>query len=198
MTETERSKLFDENCAEYIGIGITPDGIRLGSIPVPWEHTVHAFNMKTPDIYITPEDISDDEIMAEILRHKVVGCYIFAPLEDYSFISRFKDLHDIFICRGENLTDLSFLSELDECFMLYLEDAHLKCLDGILPSRRFHRIRMSWCIGLYNCIVEDVSALKAEDMRISELMVWNTRQDVDFDKWKGIGANTVRVRLIGE
>ena len=198
MTETERNKLFDENCPEYIGIGITFDGGRVGSIGVPWEHTTTAFNMKTPDVYLCPSDVFDEDIMAELKKHKVVGCYIFTSLEDYGFLSQLKDLRDVFICYGENLRDLSFLSELNDCFMIYIEDAHLKNLDFILEQKKYKFIRMRWCIALYNCIVEDNSAVKDDNAFISELLVWNKKKDVDFDTWKGSRANTTRVRLIKE
>ena len=70
---------------------------------MPWEKTAHAFNMKIPDIYITLEDLSDKELVDKIKSFHVVGCYVFAPLDDYMFIAGLKEVRDIYIANGAGL-----------------------------------------------------------------------------------------------
>ena len=74
--------------------------IRKHSGYVPWEHTGHAFNMRTPDIYFVESDFYDSQILSRLEELEVVGCYIFVPLRDYSFLSNFTRLEDLYISHG--------------------------------------------------------------------------------------------------
>lgn len=87
---------------------------------IPWESTGQAYNMCTPNVYIAPEDLQDEKIMKTVTSYKVLGCYIFAPLEDYNFLSKFEKLQDLYIANGENIRDLSFMENLTKCRMLFL------------------------------------------------------------------------------
>lgn len=193
-------ELLKEYKNQYLSIGITQDGARQGAISVPWESTGHAFNMKLPDLYFTPEDIKNQEVIDELLYHKVVGCYIFTPLEDYSFLRNFKNLWDLSISEGENLRDLSFLGELNECGMLYLHKAHLDDLEEVYSSARrnkknFFTAAMR-CVALDDCIVEDYGTLFDGELRFSEFIVFQ-RENSDEGKKLKMGekpfpANTFR------
>ena len=87
MLESERNKLNNRE-SEYLSIGITQGGVPRVTIGVPWEATAHAFNMRTPNVYLSPEDLQDEEVMVLIESYKVIGCYIWAPLTDYGFLAR--------------------------------------------------------------------------------------------------------------
>ena len=87
MLESQRKKLT-EHTGKYLSIGITVDGAPRRSVWVPWHSTGNAFNMRTPQIYLAPADLTDEALWAELSRFHVNGCYIFCPLEDYSFLER--------------------------------------------------------------------------------------------------------------
>ena len=60
MIESENKKLLERN-NEYLSIGITEGGQARDITHVPWERTAHAFNMKVPGVYLSPEDLSDED-----------------------------------------------------------------------------------------------------------------------------------------
>lgn len=187
MNNEEKQKLLEFNCT-YLSVGITEDGSRQSVISVPWEGTGNAFKMRLPNIYITPEDLDDKEIFTLIKRHTVVGCYIFVPMKDYGFLSEFKDLRDIYIRHGEEFTDPSCIKSWE---MLYIENAHISYLNPPVSqsgSRRF----FGKCLGLYNCTVDDMSALISKDVYFFELIVCNKKTEEDFNRWKSVHAGTYR------
>jgi len=193
MIESERNKLENRE-SEYLSIGITQGGVPRTTIGIPWEATVHAFNMRTPNVYLSPEDIQDEEIMGQLESYKVIGCYIWVPLSDYSFLARFKDLQDINIKNGDAITNLDFLSELYECRMLYLQNANLKNLDVIVEIKKnstamFGCLR---CIGLDNCVVEDLSVFETEKVHFSEFLIWKPEGSNERAKWSVVSAGTRR------
>lgn len=193
MFESEREKLLNRT-SEYLSIGITEGGVPRNTIGVPWEATAHAFNMRTPKVYISPEDLHNEEIMSLVASYKVTGCYIWAPLDDYSFLARFKDIEDINIKNGNAIHDLSFLAELYECRMLFLQNAKLKNLDVILEVKKqsksvFCCLR---CIGLDNCEVEDLSAFENEKLHFSEFLIWKTEGSNERDRWNVVSAGKRR------
>lgn len=193
MIETERNEL--NRCdSEYLSIGITPDGVPCRSVRVPWEATVYAYNMRIPDVYLSPEDLEDEEIMQRLESYKLIGCYIWAPLDDYSFLARFKDLQDLNIKNGDAITNLDFLSELHECRMLYLQNAKLKNLDVIVEAKKnstamFGCLR---CIGLDNCVVEDLSVFETERVHFSEFLIWMPEGSNERARWNVVSARTRR------
>ena len=191
MFDEERAKLANWQ-KEYISIGIATGGSgRPRGIPVPWESTTQAFNMKTPDVYIEPEDLKDKDLLDRIKSFQVLGCYVLTQLDDYGFIAEFKDLRDIYILNAVNVKDLSFLSELQELWMLHLECAHLKDLKPILQSSLLKRPGRGFCLSFTECTVDDVSAL-CELKRIVELIVVGEDDDAERAKWKSVPALTRR------
>lgn len=193
MIESERNKLENRE-SEYLSIGITQGGVPRTTIGIPWEATVHAFNMRTPNVYLSPEDIQDEEIMGQLESYKVIGCYIWVPLSDYSFLARFKDLQDINIKNGDAISNLSFLAELYECRMLYLQNAKLKNLDVIVEVKKnstamFGCLR---CIGLDNCVVEDLSVFEIEKVHFSEFLIWMPEGSNERSRWSVVSAGTRR------
>ena len=132
MLESERKILFNKKDGDYLSIGISEGGEHYNKYQVFWRDKVNAMNMKLPDFYLAPEDLYDEEIMSQLAKHTVVGCYIYTPLQDYSFLSRFPKIRDFNIARGENIKSLDFISVIEECRMLFLSDAVLENIDVIL------------------------------------------------------------------
>ena len=183
MLDNYREKLFSlQN--EWFSIGVTKDGKGVSTIPVPWEITANAFNMKTPDIYISTADVSDTEIIDQICKNRVVGCYVFDELDDYSFISRLTGLWDVHIEQGSSIRDLSFLSDLTELKMLYLENVTLDSMDDLYSKYTPSPFGVNLCLGLFNCDIKDVSVFEKYNICLNELVVFATKDLMDKQKWK--------------
>lgn len=193
MIMSQRDKL-NNYTDEYLSIGITIGGEPRNNIGVPWEATTHAFNMRLPAVYLSPEDLQDEEIMGLIKSYKVIGCYIWAPLDDYSFLARFKDLRDINIKNGAALRNLDFLSGLHECRMLYLQNAKLKNLDVIVDVKKNSKTMFGClrCIGLDDCEVEELSVFETEKVHFSEFLIWKTKGSNERGRWNVISADNRR------
>lgn len=151
--------------------------------------------MKIPDVFISPEDLNDKDLMDEIKSFHVVGCYIFTRLNNYSFIAEFPDMRDVYIIDGVNVKDLSFLSNLKDWRMLHLERAHLKDLKPILQSSLLERMWAGFCLSFAGCTVDDASALY-EVKQISELIIIGEDDDAERAKWKRVQAHTHRYYTI--
>ena len=169
----------------YTSIGISADGSQQWPMEVPWQHMAHAFNMKTPRIHLTVEDIYDPEVLEKLKEFVVVGCYIFVPLEDYSFLNNFTDLWDLHIAHGHNLKDISFVENCPELFMLHLKNAHIPTFAPLFkdkPSKRFP----SLCMCLVDCGVENIDALYDQEVYFSELVIINPKGTNDRRRWEAV------------
>ena len=187
MQDSERIKL-DSFHTKRISIGITEGGIRRNSDLIPWENTAHAFNMRIPNIYFEESDFHDPAILTRMDELEVIGCYIFTSLEDYSFLSRFPHIEDLYIARGHNVRDLSFTRNMTEWFMFYLEDAELDDLNDLfLQPNRSSKIH-SYCFGLTNCRVKDISAITKSSIRLSELIICGEDCKVEKERWRAVPA----------
>ena len=194
MLDSEKEKLFNKD-SEYISLGITHDGVPKEIIGVPWEKTAHAYNMKIPNVYISPEDLGNPHVMDILARYKLIGCYIWVSLTDYSFLSRFPYIRDLNIMCGDTIEDLDFLYELKECGMFFLKNAKLKNLDAILGVKLANKNSIFGgfrCVGLYNCLVEDLSRFETEKHWFSEFLIWHKKQKNEREKWKVVSASTWR------
>ena len=193
MQYEEALKLGDR-LGKTLSIGITKDGEPGNIIGVPWVATSHAFNMRTPDVYIAPADLQDETLMGFIGRCKVIGFYIFEPLEDYSFLAGYKDLEDLNIYNGDALRSVDFLKELPELRMLYIENAVLPELNALVTIKKERRSILSTlrCVGLCNCRVGDLSAFEGADISFSEFLVWNPRDRDERQRWQVVKAHTRR------
>ncbi len=193
MLDTERKKLFDPK-REYLNIGISEGGVVYGIIPVMWESTAGAFNMKTPDVFIAPEDLSDEAVMDRIYSLTVQGLYIYTPLEDYGFISRLTDLWDIHIEGAENMKSLDFLSEMHDCSMLFLAHAHLSDIDTVYKVKEADRgiVQAFRYLGLYDCRVERPTECSNPKCYFTELLVWSRpeNRERDMEIWQSASALT--------
>ena len=182
MTESER-QFLREYSKKYLSIGITADGKPRRSVWVPWELTGNAMNMRTPDLYFSPEELQDEALWEELKRFHIVGCYIFCPLDDYGFLYRLTEIQDLNIYKGGALRDLRFLRTMPEWFQLHVEDAVLTDLNDLFPDGPRKGI-LSCCICLSGCQVADLSAL--ENVRLSELVILMPEGTNDKDRWKTV------------
>lgn len=184
MTESQREKL-NSYPSKYLSIGITEDGEPRFSGWVPWDSMADAFNMRTPQIFFSPEDLTDEAIWAELSRFHINGCYIYCPLTDYSFLERLPQLQDITIFQGYALRDLRFLRKMDDWFQLNIEDAVLENLDDLFPDGPRPGIH-SYCVCLSGCTVKDFSALVQPGIYLSELVILAPEGSNDRDRWKAV------------
>ncbi len=154
MQKVEYGKLLSL-VNERVSIGITQSGKPQKMIPIIWEGATQSFEMQTPSVYLTAKDLKNPEILKLLDCSKVVGLYIFEPLEDYSFISRFKYLEDISIKNGDALNNLEFLKGLDFCKMLYLQNANLENLNTIIELKKQNKsnFKLLSAIALDNCMI---------------------------------------------
>lgn len=185
MQDEERLKLKAYAAEkEYISIAINKDGSPVRGGFIPWEKTVSAFNMKTPKVTISVDDLHNEEIMQEISECKMKGCYILTPLSDYSFLSDYHEISDIFIRYGENIKDLSFIKDMPELFMFYLENASLHDIAPLIANCNNSASLPGKCFGFYHCDIEDVSAMKDVGFIISELLIWvKSGQSDNRERW---------------
>lgn len=192
MVESQREKLFTRT-SEYLNIGITKHGEPRMTISVPWDRTANAFNMRTPDVYFAREDFDDPKIMEYLSNFHVLGCYIFTPLPDYDFLAQFTEIWDMYIEYGGAIQDLSFMRNMREWFMLYIEDAHLKDLNDLFPEDRIKYSLNSRCMGFYHCQVDDISAMLGKQIYLSELLIWAQEENPEEKaKWKAARAGRFR------
>jgi len=185
MLQSQKEILENLN-NKYLSIGITQSGEPYGAIAVPWDNTANAFNMKTPHIYLSIEDIKDTQMLETLKKFEVLGCYIFDALDDYSFIADFKDLRDVFIMNGDSITDISFMKNLKKWFMFYIENAHISNLESLFPTEEKRIQILPYCIGFGGCEIEDISALENPDIYLSELIVLCPKGANERERWQNI------------
>ena len=180
MTESDRQFLRNYS-KKRLSIGVTADGHPKKSVWVPWAYDSNAYNMRTPDLYFSPEELRDPELWEELGRFSIVGCYIFCPLEDYYFLDRLTKLQDLHIYRGGALRDLGFLRSMPDWFQLHVEDAVLSDLSDLFPDGK---PKPCCCVCLSGCSVADLSAL--ESVWLSELVILMPQGSNDRDRWKKV------------
>lgn len=184
MIQSERDKLYF--CQKkYLSLGITKTGEPLNAIAIPWSQHSSAFNMRTPDIFLCEEDLYDGEILSQLKSFTVIGLYALCALKDYNVLGYFPDLQDIFLKEAYNLRDLSFMANMPDWFMLFIQGATLPNLDPLIHTEGFKKMRHSYCLGLYDCQVKDISSLIGSDLRLYELLIWNRWSKKEFKRWQG-------------
>lgn len=185
MIQAEREKLFSYE-KKYLNIGITKDGSPVQAIAIPWTGHSSAYNMRIPDIFLCEEDLYDSAILAQLDTFTILGLYVFCDLETYDVLGRFHDLQDIFLKDARNLRDLSFMNNTPDWFMLFIQGATLPNLNPILHPVDPAKMRHSYCLGLYNCQVGDISSLTESDLHFHELLIWGGRDKADYARWKNV------------
>jgi len=195
MLEVERNKLMSRK-SKYLSIGITKDGTSVGIIPIPWKSMAHSYNMRIPDVYISPDDLNNSIIWEKIKSFKVIGLYIWTPLEKYDFINRLHALQDIFIMDAKCLNELDFLEENRECMMLMLHGAELDTLDKIVAAnnRKDNLFCGLNCVALCNCEVKDLTVFEKEEHYFSEFLLWLPKGK-NKKRWKVVRAGIKEIYL---
>lgn len=188
MFESERAKLKEAaEAGDTTSIAINADGKPARGCFIPWERTVSAYNMKTPEITIASEDLRDSEVMDDLKKCRLIGLYCFTPLDSYEFIAEFPTLRDLFIRHGDNICNLSFTRGLSELTMLYLENARLDNLQPLIDifneNQELPFMPRAICMGFYQCSVADTSALQEVEFITSELLVWPVEGDTR-ERWR--------------
>lgn len=85
---------------------------------LPWSADAICFNFKAPDRFITPGREMEEIKRPSYVETLVIGC----DLSDYSFISRMKNLKQLYIYTGMNLEKLDFFENL-----VYLQHICICC-----------------------------------------------------------------------
>ena len=93
---------------------------------MPWYNDGTCFNYKRPDTQIHPERVNDIENPLSV-KTLVIEC----NLKDYSFISQMKNLTQLYIYTGTNITDLSFLEGLEKLKQLCILNSHIASLESL-------------------------------------------------------------------
>ena len=188
MLPDERERLRAAAAAKsYLSIAIAKDDTPVNSIFIPWEETANAFNMQTPKLTISKDDLFIPDVMKDLRRCELIGCYILTPLQDYSFLSSFHDIQDLFIMHGSQITDLSFVMGKPELCMFYLEDARLHDLGPLIKNCNHcdKGLPSPKCFGFYHCEIKDTSALRTAKFTLSELLIWPKEgQKERKERWK--------------
>ncbi len=186
----EQRKLLEDPDLPYISLGITDGGIPRKAISIPWDFTSNAYNMKCPNIYIAPEDLSDPELMEPIISQQPIGLYSFVPLIDYSFLNHFHELQVIFIREGAALSDLNFLLQCPDWYQLLVEDAHIPSLDPLFPDGK-KKVR-SYCLSFIDCQIGDNSSLMQEGIYLSELHILQNLGTNEKARWQSVRCGKFR------
>ena len=180
MTEADKQTLRSFP-RRTISLGVTADGQRRRSIHIPWQLGCNAYNMRTPDLWLSPTELADGELWEELERLQVVGCYIFCPLEDYSFLNRLTRLRDIAIYKGGALRSLRFLRQMPDWYLLHVEDAVLEDLDDLFAQGSRGRN-----VCLSGCTVAKTAA--PEGAHLSELLILMPEGSRDRGRWQHISC----------
>ena len=184
MIQSQREKL-NAYPHQDLSIGITAEGKPVHSGWVPWQSMANAFNMRTPQIFLSPADLTDEALWEELARVRISGCYIFCPLEDYSFLLRMPRLKDLTIYHGSALRDLAFLRPMKDWYHLHVEDAVLENLDDLFPDGPRKGI-YCYCVCLAGCTVKDFSALTQKGIYLSELVILAPEGANEYARWKDV------------
>ena len=93
---------------------------------MPWYNDGTCFNFQSPDAQINPEKVNDIENPLSVTT-LVIGC----DLQDYSFIRQMKNLTQLYIYTGTNISDLSFLEGLEKLKQLCVLKSHVTSLESL-------------------------------------------------------------------
>lgn len=93
---------------------------------LPWYSDAVCFNFHSPDRLIYPERINDIK-RPSYVKTLVIAC----DLDDYTFISKMKNLSQLYIYSGVNIKELSFLENLLKLQHLCVLNSHISTLDSL-------------------------------------------------------------------
>ena len=129
------------------------------------------------------------EVLSEIpISDLILGLYVFCALKDYNVLGNFSDLQDISLKEAHNMRDLSFMANLSDWFMLFIQGASLPNLDPLMHTEGFKKNRHSYCLGLYDCHIKDTSSLINSNLHLYELLIWNKWSKFENERWRKANA----------
>lgn len=164
--------------------------------PLPWYSDSHCFNFKCPNRQIYPDKITDIK-RPSYVETLVIAC----KLDDYTFISRMKNLRQLYIYDGANITDLSFLKNLLKLHYLCVLDSHITTLEHLreLIDRKYEvykrasknekdEVRLTYmfygiCI-MTDAYDSDATELLKGDICKDEIRVNQHLISYEYDNWK--------------
>ena len=175
----------------WMSVAVRETEAPIRSLGIPWERTVTAFNMRKPKLTLAKDDLRDPEILDALRRCRLVGCYVFVPLDDYAFLSAFSQMQDLVLLHAGAVKDLSFLRHMPELFLFYLTEADIPDLEPLISICNEGRSGPGKCFGFRNCRVADTSALREIRFLLSELLIWPAEGD-SRERWDLTRASVFR------
>ena len=175
----------------WMSVAIRETEAPIRALGIPWERTVTAFNMRKPKLTLAKDDLRDPEILDALRRCRLVGCYVFVPLDDYAFLSAFSQMQDLVLLHAGAVKDLSFLRHMPELFLFYLTEADIPDLEPLISICNEGRSGPGKCFGFRNCRVADTSALREIRFFLSELLIWPAEGD-SRERWDLTRASVFR------
>lgn len=151
------------------------------SYGLPWEHDSNCYNFRMPEECVTVSNI--EKITPKDVEVLVIGC----DLDDYDFIAGMENLKQLYIYKGENLCDLSFIEYLMNLNHLYIAESRicsLKELENLLIYQREYKKSMTGpakvlfgldCICIRSESDLDGSGILKHERYLSELILNNDK-----------------------
>lgn len=93
---------------------------------LPWKGDAPCYNFNIPRENIPAEELSKIADKSEITT-LVLG----VDLEDYSVVSEFSELKQLYIYSGKNLIDIAFIKPLVKLNQLYIAESHTASLEPL-------------------------------------------------------------------
>ncbi|MDE6732166.1 MAG: hypothetical protein K2J77_04745 [Oscillospiraceae bacterium] len=97
-----------------------------GSFGLPWKGDAPCFNFNVPR-----ENIPADELPKIADKSEITTLVLGVDLQDYSVVSEFSELTQLYIYSGEKLTDISFIKPLVKLHQLYIAKSHISSLEPL-------------------------------------------------------------------
>ena len=110
-------------------VQIFPQGKKLNNeaYMMPWKSDAACYNFIEPDVFI-PDDAIDEMIKDPLDVETLV---VTADLEDYSFISKMKNLTQLYLYNAKEFWNLSIIKELVNLRQICIVHSKVICLDGL-------------------------------------------------------------------
>lgn len=93
---------------------------------LPWKGDAPCYNFNFPR-----ENIPAEELPKIADKSEITTLVIGVDLEDYSVVSEFSELTQLYIYSGEKLTDISFIKPLVKLHQLYIAESHISSLEPL-------------------------------------------------------------------
>lgn len=91
---------------------------------LPWKGDAPCFNFNIPR-----ENIPAEELPKIADKSEITTLVLGVDPEDYSVVSEFSELKQLYIYSGEKLTNLSFIKPLVKLRQLYIAESHIESLE---------------------------------------------------------------------